>query len=150
MMTEDDVRARVSTLVDRARAVWAVLTLVTLGGAFAAGWSWWVLVPLVGCYLGYQAHIAVAAAVLVREVEAEGLVLEEAVSEVEVLETCPTFVGRYYDQDVPEWVDVRVGDDLLRYVFKDFSPRVEDGFTLPTTGDHILYKGAIFQPAQGQ
>lgn len=150
-MTEDDVKARVDAMIDRIRVVWAVITIASFAYFFMSDLSWWAF-PLfvIGLMVGYNLHVVISAGKLVSEVLHNGGMVQRKAEEVEILDTCTAMVGRYYDFDVPEWIDVKVGELVKRYVFKDFAPKIGDGFGLPTSGDHVLYKAGIFQPAQSE
>lgn len=149
-MTEDEVRSKVDVMVDRIRLVWAVLVVGALVGFFASDLAWWALpLLLVGCVVAYNLHLSIAASILIRQVVEEG-VEWSSTSEIEVTATSTSTVGRYFDFNVPEWIEVSLGNDTQRYDFKDFAPAVEGGFTIPSEGDYILYSGAIYQPARDQ
>lgn len=150
-MTEEDVKARVDAMIDRIRVVWGVAAIASLAYFFMSDLQWWAL-PLfaIGLMVGYNLHVVVGGARLVHEVLHNGGMVERKAEEVEILDTCTEYVGRYYDFDVPEWIDVKIGEMVKRYVFKDFAPKIGDGFGLPASGDHVLYKAGIFQPAQSE
>lgn len=151
-MTKDDICSAVDKMVDRIRVVWLLLLLVGVGLIiFYDVTLWMVPVCWVLAVIGYNIHLLSASRNLAKKIVESGDIVEDDVAQtaesVEVVDTCTSMVGRYYDFDIPEWIDVRIGDKLQRYVFKDFAPRVGDAFALPTSGDHILYKAGIFQPA---
>lgn len=151
-MTEDEVRARVDAMIDRIRVVWGILTTAAVLYFFVSELAWWALpLLLIGCVFGYNLHIVVAGTRMIHHVLQNGGITKHGVKEeVEIIDSCTSVVGRYYDFDVPEWIDVKIGDTIKRYVFKDFAPRIGDGFGIPSEGDHVLYKAGIFQPAQSE
>ncbi len=150
-MTEDEVRSRVDVMVDRIRLVWTTIAIASCVYVAFSGLAWWYAILFwIGCFIGYNLHVAASAAALIKTVIESGGMAERQAEEVEILDTCTAYVGRYFDFDVPEWIDVKDGEAVKRYVFKDFAPKIGDGFGIPTVGDHVLYKAGIFQPAQSE
>lgn len=147
-MNEEYIKQRVDVMVDKIRIIWFILMVVASVVVLNIGISvWWLLAVFLVGFLGYQFSLVVGAATLVSEIMETGPV-EPSHTEVVIKQVSGDIVGRYHDFDVPEWVDVQVGDVEYRFVFEDFAPFQNGQFVLPEEGGKIFFRGAYFQPAQ--
>lgn len=147
-MNEEYIKQRVDVMVDKVRIIWFILMLVASAVVLNTGISaWWLLVVFLVGFLGYQFSLVFGAASLVSEIM-ETAPADPSHTEVEIKQVATDIVGRYHDFDVPEWLDVQVGDFEYRFVFEDFAPFQNGQFVLPEENGKIFFRGAYFQPAQ--
>lgn len=147
-MNDGEIKIRVDRMISQVRLVWAILAIGSLSYFFMSDASWWILpaLILVLC-VGYSLHVATAGIVLISLLDRAGVV-ERRTESVQIVAQSPQTVGRYYEADVPEWIDVAIDDATHRYVFIDFAPRSGNTFQVPSSGEFVLFAGGIFQPAR--
>lgn len=146
-MTKQELEHRVERAANTFNRALIVLIPVVLLVFFLTPLPWWSL-PLL--FLGGVGALNLYVDCQIRQLTSA--IIEDGITEqnitVEVVRTSNEIVGRYLDQDVPEWVDVRAGGDERRYVFTSFAPMVGNALQLPADEGHLLFRAAHFQPEQ--
>ncbi len=162
------VEEQVTRMVERIRAVWGVGTSLALVYVVVA-LPWWALpifcVFSIGTYFAalYLAGMYLAATLKPEDFATPEVTIEESEEGLskdgiesigmqlgEVIATGEIF-GRYLDQPMFEWVDVRLGahEQVARYTFEHVTPRDKAGnLLLPREDGLACYYGVTYKRGQ--
>lgn len=125
---------RIAQFVDRLTWYWliAASTTVIITVISTPPSIWWG-VGLIGIVISYFAMLFFGGMFFAYMIDKEQLEeLEVVVKSIEIVGRSTEVIGRYMDHDIHEWLDLKIDENVTRYVYDDIAP------VQPGTGGQLL------------
>jgi hypothetical protein len=141
---------RIARFVNRLVLYWAVVAGVAVAVTVISTSPsvWWIAVG-VGIVILYFAMLFFGGVFFAYKIEKEKIEEPEVIVKgIEIVGRSDEVIGRYMDHDIHEWLELKIGDQVTRYMYEDIAavqPGSDGHVLVPFEDGVALVNGMIYR-----